>query len=121
MDEDQACVFIKHLIKKWKARNKVITTKFSSLLTVVSLSEFTSKLKSALKSNKFFKDFVKDNYGVNQWGEIFNVVEYDETKARQAFREMCPDGSLNYEKIKKEVVDPLAGVLATTANKMYNI
>lgn len=88
---------------------------------MVSLSDFTSKLKSALNSNKYIKPFVKGNLGVNQWGEIFNVVEYDETKARQAFREMCPDGILNYAKIKKEVADPLAGVLGTTANKMYNI
>ena len=71
-------------------------------LKLVSLNKFGDLLKGALKDNKFTAPFTNKNYPLNDWYDIFNVLQYDEAKCRACFKDLCDDdGKLYYKALEK--------------------
>ena len=121
LDEDQACKFVKHLITKWKARNRNIIDKHKGKLeTFVYLDEFGGHLKDALKGNEFTAPFTDKNYPLKgDWYRIFGVLEYDEATCRSLFKKMCDDnGRLYYGTLESKIVNPLAGSIVVAVDRL---
>ena len=121
LDEDQACKFVKHLINKWKGRNKCIIERHGAKLSMIDLNEFGGCLKSALKENDFTAPFTDKNYNLNgSWDNIFNVVSYNDAECRKCFKKMCDaDGKLYYGTLDDKVVKPLAGSIGRAVEKLF--
>ena len=123
LDEAQAQIFVKHLMKKWKARNVCIVTQgpSSNLIMMIDLGEFAKNLKNALNENKFLKPYVKQGHKVRNWEDIFGFVEYDAATTSKCFQDLNGGQPIDYAILQKHVSNPLAGVLGKTVNKMYGI
>ena len=65
---------------------------------------------------KFFVE--KD---ITEWAEIFSLVEPNEDAAKECYQELSEEGKLDYTTIEKNIVKPLADIIARTAHELYGI